>query len=124
MRARLLVALLLVGVCADPRAQAQRATERYVPIGRSPGLSGVSTVIGTVEAVDAASGLLRVRAAAEIREVQTQATTRIWLDRSARGESSASAELLDCRAGAEVEVKLAPDGRSAEWIKVRASPDH
>ncbi len=41
-----LAVLLLAGT-----AHAQQATEIYIPIGKSPGLSGKTTVIGTIENV-------------------------------------------------------------------------
>jgi len=101
-------------------ASAQQATERYVPIGESPGLSGVATVMGTVEALDLPKRQLTLRAATGPRQVEVTDETRIWLDRTALGETNLAAELSDCRAGRTVEVKLAAGGEVAEWIKIQA----
>ncbi len=101
-------------------ASAQQATERYVPIGSSPGLSGVATVMGTVEALDLGERRLTLRAASGSRQVAVTDETRIWLDRTALGATNLPAELSDCRQGRTLEVKLAAGGEVAEWIKIRA----
>lgn len=119
MRPRLLARLGAALVFASS-ASAQQATEQYVPIGRSPGVSGVSSVMGTVESASPTAGRLSLRTELGEREVEVGDTTRIWLDRSAQGESNRSAALRDCRPGDLVEVKLAADGRRADWIKIRA----
>jgi hypothetical protein len=115
-----LVLAALLAACALAPASAQQATERYVPIGRSPGVSGVSTVTGTVESVDAAAGRLTLRTDTGPRVLEIADATRIWLDRSALGESNRAASLGACQPGREVEVKLAAGGRRADWIKIRA----
>jgi hypothetical protein len=112
-----MLALLAAGLCWLAPAAAQQATERYVPIGRSP---GVSTVMGSVESVDAGAGRLTLHAATGSRQVEVSDATHIWLDRSALGETNQVASLADCRVGADVEVKLAADGHTADWIKIRA----
>jgi hypothetical protein len=124
VRTRHALALLGAGLCWVGPVSAQQATERYVPIGRSPGLSDGSTLMATVEKVDADSGRLTLRAASGSREVETDAATRIWMDRTALGESNAVAGVSDCREGLFVEVKLDPTGRRAEWIKLRAPEGH
>jgi len=113
------LALLGAALVWAASAAAQQATEQYVPIGRSPGVSGVSTVMGTVESVSPGAARLTLRTDLGSRELEVSDTTRIWLDRTARGESNRAATLRDCRPGVEVEVKLAADGR-ADWIKIRA----
>lgn len=101
-------------------ASAQQATERYVPIGKSPGLSGVATVMGTVEALDLPQRRLTLRAASGLRQLEVTDETRIWLDRSSLGETNLPAELSECREGRTLEVRLAAGGEVAEWIKIRA----
>jgi len=120
LRTRCALALLVVGVFWVAPAAAQQATERYVPIGRSPGLSDGATLMATVQGVDAASGLLTLEAASGSHAVEIGASTRIWWDRTALGESNGVASPSDCREGLGVEVKLDPTGRLAEWIKLRA----
>jgi hypothetical protein len=120
VRTRQMLALLGLGLCWLAPAAAQQATERYVPIGRSPGVSGVFTEMGTVQAVDAEAGTLTLRAPSGSRQLEVSDATRIWLDRTDLGEPNQIAGLADCRVGGEVEVKLAADGHSVDWIKIRA----
>ena len=120
MRTRCALALLVAGFSWATPAAAQQATERYVPIGRSPGLSDGATLLGSVEAVDVEGGLLTLQDATGSHAVETGSATRIWWDRTALGESNGVASLSDCREGLDVEVKLDATGRLAEWIKLRA----
>ena len=98
-------------------AHGQRATELYIPIGASPGVSGIHTLIGPIEAVDAGLRTLRVGGTT----VAIADTTEIWLDRSARAQSAATGSLGDCAPGRTAEVKLREGAAApvAEWVKVR-----
>ena len=60
-RATLIGAALILGsVCMTAPAGAQQATERYIPLGRSPGLSGTSTYIGRIASADSRTRTLDV----------------------------------------------------------------
>lgn len=115
------IALLLGAALAGAPAGAQRATEQFIPVGRSPGLSGVTTLVGRVEAVDAGRGVLTVSAPDGRHEVAVSDATRIWLDRSQLLRTNETGTLSDCRPQRTVEVKLTEDG-AADWIKVRMPP--
>lgn len=108
------IALLLATPLWTTPAPAQKATEQYIPVGRSPGLSGYATLVGRIEAVDAKLRILTVSG----REVVVADATSIWLDRTSLGLTNTRGALADCRRGLTVEVKLADDGRAADWIKV------
>ena len=103
-------------------AAAQQATERFIPIGQSPGLSGRATLLGTV--VRHADGVLAIGAAAAAapQQVRVLPETRIWLDRSAQKQSTLSGTVADLSAGRRVEVGFVdPATRlAAAWIKVEA----
>ncbi len=115
-RCVLALALVLVFASVGP-AEAQKSTERYIPIGRSPGLSGTVTTVGRIEQVEPASRTLSIEG---VGSVLVSEGTRIWIDRSARGEASLAGSLSDLAPGREVEVKYRdPDRHEAEWIKVR-----
>ncbi len=100
-------------------AHGQKSTERYIPIGQSPGLSGKYTYIGTLDAV--ASDKRSVTAGG--RTVRITDQTRIWLDRSSLKQSNRSGTLGDLQPGRRVEIKLDDPSRpqAAEWIKVEGS---
>ena len=68
---------------------AQRMTEQFIPIGRSPGVSGTSyAVLGTIESVNVAAKTLRITSAQGPVTVAFTDTTHIWIDRSAQGQSA------------------------------------
>ncbi|MEW5880313.1 MAG: hypothetical protein AB1761_07705 [Pseudomonadota bacterium] len=102
-------------------AQAQKATEQFIPIRQSPGLSGKSTIIGTIEAVDAAARTITVNAGSTSYRCALTDRTRIWIDRSAQRLSATSGSIGDLQRGRRVEVKFTDATRNAvEWVKVEA----
>jgi hypothetical protein len=100
-------------------AHAQRATERYIPIGKSPGLSGKSTLMGEIRSVDAAAQTLVVGGANGERKARVTERTWIWLDRSGMRETNLAGTFTDLEAGRRVEIKFVGEGvEDAEWIKI------
>jgi hypothetical protein len=99
---------------------AQRETERFIPIGRSPGVSGVLSVIGTVEAADSVAGTLRITAPSGTISVRFTKSTDIWLDRSEQKQQAGIGSAADLVAGRRIEVKFvdAQKRDTADWIKV------
>ncbi len=103
--------------------QAQQATERYIPIGASPGVSNTSSIIGTIATVSA--GTLTMSDAAGTVSVSIPSETPIWLDRSAATGTTEIGSPADLKAGRRVEVKYREAARAAtvtaDWIKVQMS---
>ena len=107
-------------------ASAQEMTERFIPIGQSPGLSGKHTVIGKIQDVNARDQTVAIVAPAGAWNAKVTDRTKIWLDRSSLRQPNLKGTFADLRPGATVEVK--PEGRQAgasggpaEWIKVQVS---
>lgn len=102
-------------------ARAQKATEQFIPIGQSPGLSGKATLIGAIEAVDAAARTVTVNAGATSYRCALTDRTRIWVDRSAARLSATAGSVTDLQPGRRIEVKFTDATRkTAEWVKVEA----
>lgn len=121
-RRRLFARCALALLAAPLIARAQKATEQFIPIGQSPGLSGKATVIGTVEAIDAAARTMTVNAGATSYRCALTDRTRIWIDRSAQRLSATTGRLADLQEGRRVEVKFTDATRkTAEWVKVEAA---
>ena len=116
--ARVIVVVALAGVS---EAFGQEATEMYIPIGQSPGVSGKSTLLGTIESVDPGKRMLTVSGPAGTRKFQIAERTLIWIDRSAQKQRNQTGTLADLQRGRKVEIK--PDegaGQAvAKWIKVQ-----
>ena len=119
-------ALLWVGA---PAPTAHEMTERYIPVGQSPGLSGKYTLIGKVQTIDARDRTVAIAGSTGTSSAKITERTRIWLDRSKLRLTNLKGAFSDLRPGLTVEVKLEGHRRGAssgpaEWIKVQvpASP--
>lgn len=113
--------LLLAGLAGAPLARGQEATERYIPIGQSPGLSRQYNYMGPIDAVDVENRTLTIAGPSGARVVKLTQRTRIWLDRSMLESTSSSGSFEDCLLGRTVEVKYEDPSRRefADWIKVQ-----
>lgn len=123
MKLTVVLFVLFVTWCA----QAQKLTEKFIPIGKSPGLSGKWTLIGKVESVNVQKKTMTC-AGAEGRShvVKITEQTRIWLDNSQLSRTNQVGALTDCKKGRAVEVKFAVKEHKegpAEWIKVGPGKD-
>ncbi len=124
IRIAVLAALAWPAVSSLSGVHAQEATERYIPIGKSPGLSGAFTVIGVVDSVDVKRGTLTCVDPQGAVAVTVDEDTKLWLDRSKRGLTNVPGLLGYCRRGHVIEVKFRDNDRRAriaEWIKVESA---
>ncbi len=117
------IAMMVFGGAAY--GHGQEATEMFIPVGQSPGLSGKITIIGTVEAVNAADRTITIAGASGTARAEITDHTDIWLDRSKLRLPNLKGTLADCKRGRVVEVKYEDavhrgQGR-ARWIKVQVS---
>jgi len=100
-------------------ANAQKTTEEFIPIGKSPGVSGVSSYIGTIDSVDVGDRTVTIRGDGALRSVEISGETRIWLDLSKYKTKNRAAILQDLKKGRRIEVKPQQDRPDqAEWIKI------
>jgi hypothetical protein len=104
-------------------AHAQKATEMLIPIGKSPGVSGISSVVGTIASCEQASGIVTISTETEQHTARLTEATKIWLDRSTVKQGGAVGSLSDCQKGRRTEVKYVYEGTTrsarAEWIKIQ-----
>ena len=109
--------------CNATWVDAHQATERFIPIGRSPGVSNKLTDIGEIVAVDSRQRTITLRKPTGAGTVSLPDDTKIWLDRSAQKRASQTGAFADLRIGRTVEVKYrdAATRRSAEWVKIEVS---
>ena len=117
------VAMMLV-LSGSHAADAQRTTEQFIPIGQSPGLSGVVTLVGEIVAVDPGAGSFTLRRPGDADTVTATVTndTRIWLDRSSIGLASVTGGFGDLFVGgvAEIHFRDQEARRDAAWVKIQA----
>jgi hypothetical protein len=102
---------------------AQKATEMLIPIGQSPGVSGILSVIGTIASCDTAAGTVTVSTEKEQHTARLTEETKIYLDRSAAKKVGPLGSRSDCQKGRRIEVKYVYEGKTrtptAEWIKIQ-----
>lgn len=123
---KLLNTLMLTALlgCGMSAAWAQKATEIYIPIGQSPGLSGKHTLIARIQSLNTSErSMTVVDAAGASATVRPNPQTRIWMDRSKLKQPNRKGDHTDYRKDMLVEVKYRNNDRSAgvvEWVKVQA----
>ena len=114
----------LVAACSAP-AFAQKATEMFVPIGQSAGLSGKHTMMARVQSVDANARSITLVQDSTTHTVKLGAKMPLWIDRSKQQQSNSAGTLADIRPGMMAEVKFINNNRAAgeaEWVKVQSAP--
>ena len=101
-------------------AHGQKATEQFIPVGQSPGMSGKLTSIGEVAGVDARAKTVTIVEPAGKRTVKITDKTRIWLDRSKLKQTNVAGSFADLQKGRRVEVKYEDPAQRAiaDWVKV------
>lgn len=124
IRKGLAVALLplLFATLVSIPVRAQQTTERFIPIGFSPGVSNISSHIGAVTAVDNATQRFSIEAGSAVLTLRVTPDTRIWLDRSRARKTNVDADFGDILPGRRIEVHYdGDDPGAAVWIKIEAS---
>lgn len=115
----------LLGGAAN--ATAQKATEFYIPVGKSPGVSGISTALGSCQSVDTGKRTVTVRGRFTTWTGAITGQTKIWLDRSKVGLPNRTGTLADLKPGLRIEVKYEgkkrTSGAACEWIKIQLVHD-
>ncbi len=111
---------LFVGL---PDAQAQRASEIFIPIGQSPGLSGKYTEIGKIDAANAQDQTITMTNSSGSSTVEITESTNIWLDRSKLQLTNQKGAFANLQTGQTIEVKYKDNdpGSPVEWIKVQVT---
>ena len=119
MRALFLgIGLIIALLCGMSYAHGQKATERYIPIGQSPGISNKYTYIGAIEAIDPQQHTVTAAG----HTVQITGETHIWLDRSLQKLSNHTGSFSDLQTGRKVEIYTGTmQSQVAEWVKVQVS---
>ncbi len=111
--------VLALAAQASP-APAHEQTERYIPLGRSPGLSGEVTLIGEIDQADAGERTVTIAVPDGSRTVEVTVRTRIWVDRSRYRRTTLKGDFGDLQVGRRIEVMFDDVERreTAAWIKV------
>lgn len=101
-------------------ALSQQATEVYIPIGKSPGVSGRDSVIGSISSVDHERYRMTISVAGEMRIVKMSKATRYYVDKTRTRKQNKTSSFEDCEVGQRIEAYVDDDG-NAVWVKIEAS---
>ena len=117
-----LIIWLLAFACIST-AHAQKATELYIPIGKSPGVSGETSIVGTIEAVDLANRTITVLYDNERYTGKLNVASLVYLDRSNYQKKNTRGTLEDCTVGSKCEMtyqyKEEEQTDFVNWLKVK-----
>jgi hypothetical protein len=101
---------------------AQKKTEIYIPVGKSPGISGKLTTIGKVQAVNLKDSTITIAQDSGNKTIRIVSDTEIYLDKSRLKLTNQRGSLSDIKKGQSVEAKYKDNnpGRGLiEWIKIQ-----
>ena len=112
------VALCLFLVACSA-ALAQQATEVYIPIGESPGVSDGDSVMGEIKSVDYSDHQMTIETTDGSRIVNITPDTDFYLDRNSDKRQNSKGSFEVCEEGRYVEVFVDTDG-NARWVKIAA----
>ena len=102
--------------------RAQKATEVFIPLGKSPGVSGKYSVIGKIESVNMKDSTITIQQAKDNKTVKIRitATTEIYIDKSPLKQTSQKGSMANIKQDlmAEFKYKDNKPGNPCEWVKV------
>jgi len=102
-------------------AWGQNATELYLPLGRSPGVSAKLSLIAMIAEVNSQDQALTVTSASGAHTIYISEYTQIFIDNSTLRQPNRYGTFSDFKAGMLVEVRFEADKshRPAQWIKLQ-----
>ena len=104
-------------------SHAQKSTEVYIPVGKSPGISGKYSTIGRVEAINLTDSTITITIAGELgsHSIKCAKDTKIWVDKTTIKQFNKGGNLIDIKIGSIIETKYKGNksDASVEWIKIQ-----
>lgn len=114
------LAITVIVLCAHA-ADGQEMTEKYIPVGAYPELTGKYIFVGEIVSVDARAKTFTLKGEAGVQTFQVTDGTRIWLDRSRLKQKSQDGDLSSLKRGLEAEIRVVGPKQMqiARWVKLR-----
>lgn len=110
---------LLATITLSQTAFSQKATEVYIPIGDSPGISKSETMFGTIDRLNYEARSMELVVESGNKTILLSEKTIYYIDRSTYRKKSETGDMRDCKVGLLIEVRAADDG-TAEWVKIKS----
>lgn len=117
MQKKLSAALLMMAVLPAAGVFSHPATELYIPIGQSPGISNVKSYVGRIRSLRETDDGFLMNVEGSVSRIDVDESTKIYVD-AGPGKKNRVGTRADCEVGRTVEVYLHESG-VAYWVKVR-----
>ena len=115
-----IMAGLILGCCIS-ETYAQKATEIFIPVGRSPGVSGIYSIIGKINDIKTDDNSVNMSNSSGSYTVKIAEKTQIWLDRSKLKLTNKAGSFADLKNKLTIEVRFKDKEHKEEvqWVKVQ-----
>ena len=118
MRLKFIITIIFASVFSY--SFAQKSTEIFIPIGKSPGLLGKYTELGKVQNFNAHDSIITIMIQNRSKTIKIKNYTKIWLDYSKLQLPNKVGTFRDIKEGLLVEMKYLNNktDKLIEWIKI------
>ncbi len=115
-----LVVTLILGFGIS-ETYAQKATEIFIPVGQSPGVSGSYSMIAKIDRVKSEDQTINISNSSGSYTVKIMEQTQIWLDRSKLKMTNKVGSFSDLKSNLTIEVRYKDKERKGEvaWVKIQ-----
>ena len=113
--------LLTIIICAFSLfLHAQKETEVFIPIGKSPGVSGKYSMVCTVQTIQVNDSIMTIKQDSGNMNLKITEQTKVYLDKSKLKLQNKKGTVADIKPGMTMEVKYVDNkpGNPIDWIKV------
>jgi hypothetical protein len=111
--------ILLMALAVLPISKAQQTTEKFIPIGMSPGVSNKVSFQGEISGTDRVAKSFSIRVDDSSKTFSVTPSTHIWLDRSKVRKPSIDGSFDNLETGRWIEIRYNSDDPTlADWIKI------
>ena len=117
----IVTAILMFSIC---ETNAQDATEIFIPVGQSPGVSGVYSIIAKIDDVNTEDNSLNMSNSSSSFAVKLMEQTKIWLDKSKLKMTNKAGSFSDLKSNLIIEVRYKDKEHKGEveWVKIQIEP--
>ena len=111
----------LILVFGFSETYAQKATEIFIPVGQSPGVSGSYSIIAKIDVVKSDDQTINISNSSGSYTVKIMEQTQIWLDRSKLKMTNKVGSFSDLKSNLTIEVRYTDKERKGEavWVKIQ-----
>ena len=100
---------------------AQKATEIFIPVGQSPGVSGIYSIVAKIDVVKSEAKTINMSNSSGSYTVKIMEQTQIWLDRGKLKMANKVGSFSDLKSNLTIEVRYKDKEHKGEviWVKIQ-----